>query len=126
MSFLADTWLVVLRLDEFVFLGAFCEVNRHTKNGYIFICFQTYNCLFTVVDLTMGLSRESLEGSEEQKREKMTNSIDPENMKSQQFNESNKFEGAEIGDLAPSEELMLRVEQIFEEAEELWQWMYSD
>jgi len=46
-------------------------------------------------------------------------------MKAQQVNDGAALEGEEIGDLAPSEDLMLRVEQIFEEAEELWQWMYN-
>jgi hypothetical protein len=55
----------------------------------------------------------------------MTNSIDPKSMKSQQGSDDVSLEGAEIGNVAPSEDLMLRVEQIFEEAEELWQWMYN-
>jgi hypothetical protein len=56
----------------------------------------------------------------------MTNSIDPKSMKWQPLKDGASLEGVQIGDLAPSEELMLRVEQIFEEAEELWQWMYND
>ncbi len=55
----------------------------------------------------------------------MTNSIDPRNMKSKQINDGPAVEGQDIGELAPSEDLMLRVEQLFVEAEELWQWMYN-
>ena len=47
-------------------------------------------------------------------------------MKSKQINDGPAVAGQEIGELAPSEDLMLRVEQIFVEAEELWQWMYND
>lgn len=54
------------------------------------------------------------------------NSIDPKNMRPQQINDGGAVEGDDIGELAPSEDLMLRVEQIFEEAEELWRWMYND
>lgn len=53
-------------------------------------------------------------------------STDPRNMKTQQINNGATVEEEEIGELAPSEELMLRVEQIFEEAEELWRWMYNE
>ena len=55
----------------------------------------------------------------------MTNSIDPRNMKSKQISDGPTVEGEDIGELAPSEDLMLRVEQLFVEAEELWQWMYN-
>jgi hypothetical protein len=54
------------------------------------------------------------------------NSIDPRSMKTTRINNGAAVEGEEIGELAPSEDLMLRVEQIFEEAEELWQWMYNE
>lgn len=54
------------------------------------------------------------------------NSVDPRSMKTQQANNDAAVEGKEIGELPPSEELMLRVEQIFEEAQELWKWMYDE
>lgn len=54
------------------------------------------------------------------------NSTDPRSMRTPPTRSNATAEEAEIAELAPSEELMLRVEQIFEEAEELWVWMYND
>ena len=56
----------------------------------------------------------------------MMNSNDPRNIKTQRIKNGPAVESEEIGELAPSEDLVLRVEQIFEEAEELWQWMYNE
>lgn len=54
------------------------------------------------------------------------NSRDPKNLKSNQTNDDPVLDNDKITGLAPSEELMLRVGQIFEEAEELWRWMYDE
>ncbi len=57
---------------------------------------------------------------------KTKNPIDPRNLKSRQFDRGVSFEGAENDDAVAVEELRLRLERIFEEAEELWRWMYDE
>jgi len=56
----------------------------------------------------------------------MTNSVDPKGNGSHDIDHGPSADSKEVADLAPSEDLALRVEQIFEEAEELWQWMYNN
>jgi len=56
----------------------------------------------------------------------MTNSVDPKGNAPRKIDDHPSSEPKEIGELAPSEDLTLRVEQLFEEAEELWQWMYNN
>ena len=56
----------------------------------------------------------------------MTNPIDHKNLKSHQFDHGLSLEGVESGDVLAVEELLIRVEEIFEEAEELWRWMYNE
>lgn len=52
----------------------------------------------------------------------MANSVDPK----ENTDDDRSTEAKDIGELPPSEDLTLRVEQLFEEAEELWQWMYNN
>ena len=56
----------------------------------------------------------------------MTNSVDPKGNRSNDIDDDPSAGAKEIAELAPSEDLTLRVEQLFEEAEELWQWMYNN
>jgi hypothetical protein len=56
----------------------------------------------------------------------MTNSVDPKDNKHRNIDDHPSDHSKEIAELAPSEDLTLRVEQLFEEAEELWQWMYNN
>jgi hypothetical protein len=53
-------------------------------------------------------------------------SIDPGELKPENTKDGNVKAEDVIGEIAPSEDLTLRVEQIFEEAEQLWQWMHND
>jgi hypothetical protein len=52
-------------------------------------------------------------------------SVHPRSTKPQKTNHGNSSQLDNADEIAPSEELMLRVEQIFEEAEQLWNWMYD-
>jgi hypothetical protein len=56
----------------------------------------------------------------------MTNSVDPKGNRPHDIDDDSSAESINVAEIAPSEDLTLRVEQIFEEAEELWQWMYSE
>ena len=56
----------------------------------------------------------------------MTNSSDPKANKPRDIDDDSSAESVKVAEIAPSEDLTLRVEQIFEEAEELWQWMYNN
>jgi hypothetical protein len=56
----------------------------------------------------------------------MTNPVDPKKLKSHQLIRGISLHEMEIIDVVAVEELMLQVEQIFEEAEELWRWMYNE
>jgi hypothetical protein len=47
-------------------------------------------------------------------------------MKTKEINDNPDPDSDKIAEPAPGEELRLRVEQIFEEAEELWRWMHSE
>ena len=55
----------------------------------------------------------------------MKNLAEPGSTNSPKTNKDATVDGFELCEFPPSEELMLRVEQIFEEAEELWKWMYE-
>jgi hypothetical protein len=57
---------------------------------------------------------------------KMTNSVDPKGNRRHDIHDDSSAESVKVAEIAPSEDLTLRVEQIFEEAEELWQWMYNN
>jgi hypothetical protein len=56
----------------------------------------------------------------------MTKSVHPEENEPRNANRHPSADPREIAELAPSEDLTLRVEQLFEEAEQLWQWMYGE
>jgi len=56
----------------------------------------------------------------------MTNPVDPKANRKRDIDGDPSVNSREVAFLAPSEDLTLRVEQIFEEAEELWQWMYNN
>lgn len=56
----------------------------------------------------------------------MTNSVDPKENKPHNIDDDRSTKAKDIAELAPSEDLTLRVEQLFEEAEEWWQWMYNN
>ena len=56
----------------------------------------------------------------------MTNSLDPKGNRPYENDDDSSAETINVAEIAPSEDLTLRVEQIFEEAEELWQWMYNN
>jgi len=56
----------------------------------------------------------------------MTNSVDPKGKRPHRIDDDSSAESTKVAEIAPSEDLTLRVEQIFEEAEELWQWMYNN
>ena len=56
----------------------------------------------------------------------MTNSVDPKGNRPHDIDDDSSAESINVAEIAPSEDLTLRVEQIFEEAEELWQWMYNN
>jgi|GEM_PF-5920062 len=56
----------------------------------------------------------------------MTNSVDPKGNRPHDIDDDSSAESIKVAEIAPSEDLTLRVEQIFEEAEELWQWMYNN
>jgi hypothetical protein len=101
-------------------------MNHQTKNGHIFICFETYKCLFTATDYSWLRAPGDRKSQRYSQEGKMTNPIDPKNLKPPQFNHGVSLEGVEISDSAATEELLLRVDRIFEEAEELWRWMYNE
>jgi hypothetical protein len=56
----------------------------------------------------------------------MTDSVDPKGKRPHDIDEDSSAGSIKVAEIAPSEDLTLRVEQIFEEAEELWQWMYNN
>jgi hypothetical protein len=56
----------------------------------------------------------------------MTNPVNPKGNRPHDVDDDPSAKSKAVSDLAPSEDLALRVEQIFEEAEELWQWMYNN
>ena len=56
----------------------------------------------------------------------MTNPVSPEENRPHDIDDDRSAKSKEVAEIAPSEDLTLRVEQLFEEAEELWQWMYDN
>ena len=49
----------------------------------------------------------------------MANSVDPKGKKPRNIDDDPSVDAKELAELAPSEDLTLRVEQLFEEAEQL-------